>query len=394
MSQERITKFLQFGVAQGYITHDEYQALINILERERRVATARPELYAGLLEDSMNLIPKLASQASQELATIHEELRKRGLQVKKVERNEELWSLRALGADASSCPIPMGMLRAAVVSGFAGVEGEEPVVLRDFVIVKSNEMGRGTFRFYTELRGEALIPTACLRFLEECEKKRLVLPDCIILDGPLSASRILFRAPKRYRGSASKSALRELTKRARQLISLREELVRRCRQLKIPVFSVVKRCTTRYFMRWYGLRDRAPYTDQFIFHQLLDYGERTSSISITKAIEVKERAPPLTEVYGFYIKTSKNPFTPPVRVEYPEHLRGREDWIASYVLSTSLTTREAEFDGIPKALCLAHRDCKIARGMVKEVYKRVVLNLLSQGLDERLMGLVWGASLD
>jgi hypothetical protein len=32
--------------------------------------------------------------------------------------------------------------------------------------------------------------------------------------------------------------------------------------------------------------------------------------------------------------------------------------------------------------------------MVKEVYKRVVLNLLSQGFDERLMGLVWGASLD
>jgi len=95
MSQERITKFLQFGVAQGIITHDEYQELINVLERERRVATARPELYAGLLEDSMNLIPKLASQASQELATVHEELRKRGLQVKKVEKDEELCSLKS-----------------------------------------------------------------------------------------------------------------------------------------------------------------------------------------------------------------------------------------------------------------------------------------------------------
>ena len=71
---------MQFGVAQGHITHDEYQELINILERERRVATARPELYAGLLEDSMNLIPRLAKEAGQELATIHEELRKRGLQ--------------------------------------------------------------------------------------------------------------------------------------------------------------------------------------------------------------------------------------------------------------------------------------------------------------------------
>jgi hypothetical protein len=342
----------------------------------------------------MNLIPRLAREAGQELATIHEELRKRGLQVKKVEKDEELWSLRALGADASSCPIPMGMLRAAVVSGFAGVEGEEPVVLRDFVIVKSNEMGRGTFRFYTELRGEALIPTACLRFLEECEKKSLVLPDCVILDGPLSPSSLLLKLPKRYRGGASKKALRELTRSARQLVSLREELVRRCRQLKIPVFSVVKRCTTRYFMKWYGLKERAPYTDQFIFQQVLDYGERTGSISISEVAKAKELRPDLTEVYGFYIKTSRNPLTPPVRVEYPEYLRGKEDWIASYVLSTSLTTREAEFDGIPKALCLAHKDCKIARSVVREIYERIVFNLLNKGFDVKLMGLTWGASLD
>jgi hypothetical protein len=31
---------------------------------------------------------------------------------------------------------------------------------------------------------------------------------------------------------------------------------------------------------------------------------------------------------------------------------------------------------------------------MKEIYRSVVLNLLSQSLDERLMGLVWGAALD
>jgi len=45
MSQERITRFLELGVVQGHITRDEYHALIDLLERERRVATARPELY-------------------------------------------------------------------------------------------------------------------------------------------------------------------------------------------------------------------------------------------------------------------------------------------------------------------------------------------------------------
>jgi hypothetical protein len=392
--QHRITSLLELGISKGLITYDEYRFLINLLERERRVATAHPELYLGLLEDSMNLIPKLAREAGRELTILNEELKKRGLQVKKVERDESFWSFRALGSDASSCPVPMEMLRAAVVSGVAEIEGSKPIVLRDFVTAKSGEMGEGAFKFYYKLRAEALIPVACLRLLEECEKGKLAPPDCIVIDGPLSASRLLFRVPKRYRGTTDKRALEELEERARQLIKLREELMRRCRELKIPLFSIVKRCATRYFMKWFGLREKTPYMDQYIFHQILQYGERTSSISITKAIGIRERVPRLTEVHAFYIKTSKNPLTPPIRVEYPDYLRSREDWIASYVLSTSLTTREAEFDGIPKALCLAHRDCRITKRIVKEIYRRVIFNLLNQGLDAKLMSPTWGTSFD
>jgi hypothetical protein len=219
--QERITRFLELGISQGLITYDEYRVLVNLLERERRVATAHPEIYLGLLEDSINLIPKLAKEASQELTIINEELKKRGLQVKKVGRDESFWSFRALGSDASSCPIPMEMLRAAAVSGVAEIEGSKPIVLRDFVTAKSSEMGEGAFKFYYKLRAEALIPVACLRLLEECEKGRLVPPDCIVIDGPLSASRLLFRVPKRYRGTTSKRALEELEERARQLIKFK-----------------------------------------------------------------------------------------------------------------------------------------------------------------------------
>jgi hypothetical protein len=64
------------------------------------------------------------------------------------------------------------------------------------------------------------------------------------------------------------------------------------------------------------------------------------------------------------------------------------------VLTTFLTTGEAEFDGVPKALCLAHRDCKIARSVMKEIYKRIAFNLLSKGFDVRLMGLTWRVSPD
>jgi hypothetical protein len=66
-------------------------------------------------------------------------------------------------------------------------------------------------------------------------------------------------------------------------------------------------------------------------------------------------------------------------------------WACPAALRASL---KAEFDAIPKALCLAHRDCEMAKDMMKEIYRSVVLNLLSQSLGERLIGLVWGAALD
>ena len=91
------------------------------------------------------------------------------------------------------------------------------------------------------------------------------------------------------------------------------------------------------------------------------------------------------EIHGFYIKTSKNPLTPPVRVEYPDYVKKMEDWVASYVLSTSVHTFDPEFDGLPLIQCLAHRDSKITGRIMWEIYKQKLYELSKIGEDLRLI---------
>jgi len=387
--QERISKFLQMGMNEGLITLDDYDALMSVLEEAGKITTIHPELYAGLLKDSITSLSEMAKEAEQEVSNVKGMLKEKGLKIMNVAKDEEMWSLKALGADASSCPVPMGMAKAAFISAMAYMEGKPPIIMRDLVKVESDAMASREFKFYYQCLAEALIPAACIRHMEEHGK-----PDCVIIDGPLSASGLLIRIP--YRRGLSQEVYNEMQDKAHQLIRIRDQLIRKCYELGVPVFSVVKRCTSKHFMAWYELKDVSPYTDQFVFQQLLEYGQRTDAISVSKAIE-KQGAEPFArfnEIYGFYIKTSKNPLTPPIRVEYPEYLKGKEDWIASYVLTTSLTTYEAEFDGLPKAVCLAHKDCKITKAIMKEIYRRGITKLLDEGVNVKLLGLIWGFSLE
>lgn len=387
--QERMGKFLDVGLKEGLLTLEDYNSIISLLEEAGKITTVHPELYAGLLRDSLDALPKMTAEAEKELSKLKDELKSRGFKTFDVAVDEDLWSLEPLGADASSCPMPIGMLRAAYISAMAMREKTNPIIVRDLITASNDEMGSREFKFYYQVQAEALIPVVCMRHIKENGK-----PGCVVIDGPLSASLLLRRVP--YRHDLKDEVHRELQDKAYGLIRLRDELIKLCYELNIPVFSVVKRCTSRHFMAWYNLKDVFPYTDQFVFHQLLDYGQRTESISITKAIEMQgaEPIPSFNEIYGFYIKTSRNPLTPPVRVEYPQYLIKEEGWIASYVLTTSLTTYEAEFDGLPKAICLVHKDAKITRALMKEIYKRAVTKLLDDGVNIKILGSIWGFSLE
>ncbi|MEM2293655.1 MAG: DNA double-strand break repair nuclease NurA [candidate division WOR-3 bacterium] len=387
--QERILKFLKEGLSSGLLTLNDYNALLSVLEESSKVTTIHPKLYAGLLKDSIESFSEMTEEAEKEISKFKTILEDRGLEVKEVVKNEEMWSIKALGADASSYPLPIATAKVALISAIALREETQPMIMRDIVKVKNNVMTSREFKFYYQVQAESLIPVACIRHIEELGK-----PESVIVDGPLSASGLLINVP--YRRGLKPEVYGEIRRKSHQLIRIRDQLIQRCFELGIPVFSVVKRCTSRHFMAWYGLKDICPYTDQFIFQQLLNYGQRTQAISISKAIEKQgaELFARFNEIYGFYIKTSRNPLTPPIRVEYPEYLRGKEDWIASYVLTTSLTTYETEFDGLPKIVCLAHKDSKITKAIMKEIYRRGVIKMLDEGKNIKLLGLIWGYSLE
>jgi len=387
--QEKFARFVEKGLNDGVLTLDDYNLLMEIIEASGKVTTIHPMLYAGLLNDMFEALPKWTQKAEKEVSKLEKTLKLKGLGIYNVDIDENLWKLDALSADASSCPLPIGMMNVAFISAMALREGSDPIIIRDLITVSHEDMGKREFKFFYQVQAEALIPAASIKHIKLFGK-----PNCVVIDGPLSASLLIRKVP--YRRGLSHEVYQNMQNKAYQLIRLRDQLIKLCYEMRIPIFSIVKRCTSRHFLAWYDLKDVCPYTDQFIFHQLLDYGQRTESISISKAIEKQgaETYARFNDIYGFYIKTSKNPLTPPIRVEYPEYLVGKEEWIAKYVLTTSLTTYEAEFDGLPKAICLVHKDAKITKVIMKEIYKRAVTRILDENVNVKLLGSLWGFSLE
>jgi len=388
--QERILAYLRGGVRSGELSEEEYLEVMEALERAGKITTTHPELYKGLLESSLERLPDLAKKVKAHRDDMRRALSGAGLETFQADINENMMKVEAIGSDASSNPMPVTAAYVALVGGIAirDPRRTSPIIARDILIEDSDSMGHRSFKFYYQVYAEKLIPITCIKQIKDNGAAEV-----LVVDGPLSASILLRRVPK-GRGVTQK-AYQKIQKAAHELIRLRDDLIKLCKEKGIILISVVKRCTSRHFLAWYDLKEKIPYRDQYVFHQILRYGERTTSISISKAIE-KQGAPPFgryCEIRGFYIKTSKSPLTPPLRVEYPEYLEGKEDWIASYVLSTAITSAEAEYDGLPKAQCLAHKDARIAGMIMREIYKRSIIKLLDEGLDPALLGCKWGFGL-
>lgn len=362
------------------ITEEDLRRFIRELER-REWISIHPELYRELMEESARVFKAEVKKAKEEVERV-KSLFKGDLSLIKVESNDDAPSLLAIGSDASRCPIPLLITRVALMSGIAlrHPSDNPPSILKEVVSVPPSKMGGSIFRFYVSAKCESLIPiTVQHQLLKHGEVS------VIVVDGPLSISQW-------YRGVPGK--VKDVVEAVEGLVEARGNLMKLCREMSIPLISVVKRSRSRYFHNYFRLTDESRYSDQYVFHQMLDYGYRTESISITEAIirwrrKAKVKDLLITklpfEVYGFYIKTSRSPLTPPVRVEYPAYMKDREDWIASYVLSTAVQTCDPEFDGLPVVQCLAHRDAKIAGRIMWEIYKQRLYEMSKMGEDLRLI---------
>jgi vacuolar-type H+-ATPase subunit H len=365
------------------LTEQDYQEIIRKLE-EREWISAQPELYKELRKKALDALSKVASTAQKQLEDIQKNVKEK-IQLFPVKYNKSYNQMDVLASDASSYPIPLIISRLTMLSGITvRLPFKRKASILADVLVEDATMPEPEFRFIESAKRESMIPLSITHYIVNNTDDKIKFA---LVDGPLSISQWYKEV---WKSEKVKEGVSEL-------INSKNELMQLCKEKDILLLGVVKRSRATYFHNYFNLIDE--FTDQFVFHSVLEYGNRTESISMRKAIQQwKPKAKPKEllinwlayDIYGFYIKTSDHPLTPPIRVEYPEYLRDREDEIASYVLSTAVLSNDREFDGLPKAQCIAHRECKVTKKVMEEIFKEQLFRTTSQTGIQNILAPVRG----
>jgi len=353
------------------LTEEDYQEIIRRLE-EREWISAQPELYKELRKKALDALSSITSSAQKQLENIRKDVKKK-VRLSRVKRIATLNKLEVVSSDASSYPVPLLLSRVTLMSGLTiKLPLKEKASILAEVLVEDASMPEPEFRFIESAKRESMLPLSATHHLMTKADDDVKL---VLIDGPLSISQWYKEI---WRSEKVKESVDEL-------IEAKNNIMQLCKEKEILLLGVVKRGRATYFHNYFNLIDE--FIDQFVFHNVLDYGNRTESISIKTAVEKWKPAAKREEllinrlkydIRGFYIKTSDNPLTPPIRVEYPEYLLEKEDEIASYVLSTAILSNDRDFDGLPKAQCIAHRECTITKKVMEEIFKEQLYRTTSQ----------------
>jgi hypothetical protein len=353
------------------LTEKDYQEIIRRIE-EREWISAQPELYKELRKKALDALSSIASSAQKKLENIGKDVKKK-VHLLKVKRMSAINEPKSISSDASSYPVPLLLSRVTLMSGLTiKIPLKEKASILAEVLVEDASMPEPEFRFIESAKRESMLPLSATHHLTTKADDDIEL---VLMDGPLSISQWYKEV---WRSEKVKEAVDELLEAKNNLMQL-------CKEKELLLLGVVKRGRSTYFHNYFNLLD--PFIDQFVFHNVLDCGYRTESISIKTAVEKWKPEAKREEllinrlrydIRSFYIKTSDNPLTPPVRVEYPEYLQDREGEIASYVLSTAILSNDREFDGLPKAQCIAHRECTITKKVMQEIFKEQLYRTTSQ----------------
>jgi hypothetical protein len=353
------------------LTEQDYQEIIRKLE-EREWISAQPELYKELRKKALEALSNIASTAQKQLEDIQRSVKEK-IQLFPVKYDKSSNEMDVLASDASSYPIPLIISRLTMLSGITiRLPFKRKASILADVLVEDATMPEPEFRFIESAKRESMIPLSIAHYIVNNTDDTVKLA---LVDGPLSISQWYKEV---WKSEKVKESVTELIESKNRLMQL-------CKDKNMLLLGVVKRSRATYFHNYFNLID--DFTDQFVFHSTLEYGTRTESISMRKAIQQwKPKAKPKEllinwlsyDIYGFYVKTSDHPLTPPIRVEYPEYLRDREGEIASYALSTAILSNDREFDGLPKAQCIAHRECKVTKRVMEEIFKEQLFRTTSK----------------
>jgi len=287
-----------------------------------------PDLFVDLRTQANEVLSSKLAKATVALKQSSEKVRDK-VKVQKVKVEPELKSKMCIAADSSSYPLPFAISRMALRRH----RGQTPHTETGFSC-------RTTSRSGVEIRYERLrdIPRRSPRVHDSagCPRSMHKVRRFLLIDGPLSVSQWYNLAS----ADVAKLAVAELIQSRNDLLNAGSKT--------IQLMGVVKKSDSMYFQKGYDLE--ASFSDQFLFNQLLNFGERTETISITEQILSAATGAVLMEklnhqIHEFYIKTSRNPLTPPIRVEFPDYLKDQENTLASYVLSTSVESLDYKYDG-------------------------------------------------
>ena len=348
------------------------------LDRKPGQRTWHP-VYPGLYLDLRKKTEEaLSARIAEAINAPNEETIRSKVKVLEVQSESGLQRETCVAADSSSNMLPLAISRIALIGAIAVRHpgNVSPSVSGGVVDLPAN-YSDNDFLVHLSAKREALIPEAILHQFSAYGDSRFAL-----CDGPLSVSQW-------YNLASSK----EVKDSVNNLILSRNQLIDGASDRDAGLFGVVKRSVSQHFQAKLGWTTK--FSDQFLFHQALEYGERTEDISITKVLKesmAEVSGQPLTgllsnHIHAFYIKTSRNILAPPLRIELPAYAISRIDEIASYVLSTAIESYDLKYDGLPQAQCLAHRDGKVTGDALSAILREQLSKLANNTKELKLLSL-------
>ena len=344
----------------------EPNSLISNLLRER--ATTYPRLCLALrslildevskdVQEDLLRLPQVVS-AVKERITIHSV-------------NRQAAYSRVAGVDAGSQRVPLASRWFAVI---AALVYQLPNAERYFMKPEPIKLPYGfsseKFDEIVSLRREAKLFETSASFLMNRGSADLVL-----VDGPLAFGNWWANKGEKKDRSA--------------LVSSINMLLNLCAEKSISVAGVVKRANARYLINYLGLRQMTSLSDAFVLLQMLKPGERTEIFSPREALKKTMRAAPFMDqishpIYSFYLRSSSNYLSPPIRVDVPEFMLDSADAIAGYCYSTAVR------DGIPLPIVKADEEVRVTKNFVDEIYSELIPRLENRFGASSLAAREWG----
>ena len=427
---EEIKKFLESAHPTfSRSINDEIEAIIRLY----------PDIYREIKEKILSKSLELAKETRNKVEEVKGEILNK-IKVKKVSQTQDFMNKPVIGSDTSSNTLPISNVKMYAISGVSIYikDGEvkdiksltdiidskrvvdlfngslESDILEETISDANTELEDVEMRFIVSALREAYLCELARKHLEELiEKGENVY--AIIIDGPFSISQWYEKVPGEIRRKAIK-----------KLIDERNNLMDACKKTDTLVLGVVKRGRGRYIHHLLDIAESSDFSDQVLFHQILNYRERTETFNISEGIrrwrkrnelerhkrsiiseealkakekdlEEKVRSEKLLinrlnyDIFGFFIKTSPDELTQPIRIEFPEYLKDRDDEIASFVVSTSMRCRNpAYIDGLPFAVAISHMKTKLSSILMREIYGHTLAKIYQDFRDLKLLPPEWG----